>query len=886
MDDTSDNDDLFTQADGDLHNTKPLYFNSNITVEQAYIYICDYISEFKLTLVQQKRLILLLILLLPNDSLLNQKHLSKWMSVKNSFTYSVLCAHCTNILDTKTGICSILCPMNGKLRTDDGIIETCLADIKGSMSRVAERNIDLIMEYPKQAKFLVPNDIINGTIYQRDATNDPTITIQLHSDGFDILTTKHKHCYATTATILEIPPPLRDYAQNKILLSLYFSKKEPTPECLLNNLIKRLDELRTIGLTVINFNKKINFKIKFQGDKNDQPCRSLKWKISQFNGFDACTNCLQHGETRNSNMVYYPYTTNPTPRTQQMYLNAARMADSRTTVTQHAIVQGIKGTSPLLKIFDNVSEHALFDYMHACCGSSGHMAHVLRRWITSASANVAQSMSDFILNIMMPHDTKVSFKLLSQIDWWKSKDYRFFLLYISMPFAINYVPHQVTSHYVLFFISIRILHYYQYRTDIDYADMFIDNYRIKSECVRQLKLITNDTTDFEYGEITGGGSKRKHVVDLDDLNVLDATQVKNTTNSIIISPKRASPASLPPLLLNSLSSDPASTNAQQTLLSLLTQHPTQEQQLQSTLTQQTPLFKSSSKIKLLRNKKKTNTSASTNDPLSPQRKQSKENQPPVVMNDRDIQEVFFNELENRLTKKIKPMERQLEMLTNVVLNIRENLHKNNDKLDGIMLPTLKKMKQNVIDVKQCVSGKSLKNDVPVPQKLTLIYKEKNVMRHKKPTTTCSAFARKVAADIFTREDILNLEHVNSSDPRCKVIEEAVSKAYGWSTETYEAKYSVLRNSLVQLRRDILAGKCLKIADQSEENGTDKQNDNNEQEQVEVDNENQQDDLDERTNSHTSSSLQSSSCSSDDEKECAEEANGEKNDELSLSSGNS
>ncbi|CAF0913957.1 unnamed protein product, partial [Didymodactylos carnosus] len=453
----------------------------------------------------------------------------------------------------------------------------------------------------------------------------------------------------------------------------------------------------------------------------------------------------------------------------------------------------------------------------------------------------------------------------------------------------------------------------------DYDHVTYKNKSIKSECVRQLKLITNDTTDFEYGEITGGGSKRKHVVDLDDLNVLDATQVKmrkknkkrkgdtqypgekridknsdaitklfssHTTNSIIISPKRASPASLPPLLLNSLSSDPASTNAQQTLLSLLTQHPTQEQQLQSTLTQQTPLFKSSSKIKLLRNKKKTNTSASTNDPLSPQRKQSKENQPPVVMNDRDIQEVFFNELENRLTKKIKPMERQLEMLTNVVLNIRENLHKNNDKLDGIMLPTLKKMKQNVIDVKQCVSGKSLKNDVPVPQKLTLIYKEKNVMRHKKPTTTCSAFARKVAADIFTREDILNLEHVNSSDPRCKVIEEAVSKAYGWSTETYEAKYSVLRNSLVQLRRDILAGKCLKTADQSEENGTDKQNDNNEQEQVEVDNENQQDDLDERTNSHTSSSLQSSSCSSDDEKECAEEANGEKNDELSLSSGNS
>ncbi|CAF1201912.1 unnamed protein product [Didymodactylos carnosus] len=247
---------------------------------------------------------------------------------------------------TKTGVRSSNCPLNGNLRTNDGIIESCIADVKNSVSKVVERNLDLILNYPREAKHFVPNNIVNGAVYQRNALTEPKITIQLHSDGTDIMTTKHKSCYATTGSVLEIPPPRRDHVKNKILLSLYFGKKEPTSELLLDGLINKLSELRTAGLAITHRNRNVTFKVNFPGDKNELPCRAMNWKISQFNRFDCCTtNCLQHGETRNSNKVYYPYTHTTNPRTHQMFVNAAQVADLRRTTTHIAVVQDMSSIS-------------------------------------------------------------------------------------------------------------------------------------------------------------------------------------------------------------------------------------------------------------------------------------------------------------------------------------------------------------------------------------------------------------------------------------------------------------------------------------------------------------------------------------------------------------
>ncbi|CAF1078028.1 unnamed protein product [Didymodactylos carnosus] len=394
-----------------------IYENAPINVSHAVLAIKCYIAECKLPSSHQRKLLDLIFLLLPKNNNLNRRRLFK---LRKPFIYKILCNNCTNLLNMKTNECLATCRLNGKVRSEDGIIEQCFNNLKDSICDVTQRNLYLIISYPSNVATLLPNDIINGDKYRREAsTRSLNLSLQLHSDGIDMLNTKHKNCYATIGTILEIPPPLHDHVKNKLVLSLYL---EPSTELV-------------------------------QGDKNDQPCRAMKWKISQFNGYDCCTNGLIHGETRGSNFVYYPYSDQGQPRTHDMFVKAAKL--SQAGPGQIAIVQGIKGLSSLLKIFSNVNEDALFDYIHAVCGSSGHMGYLLRKWFHHVKPATAAAMSDFIMEIMQPHDIKVSLKPFSAFDWWKSKDIKFFLLYLSMPMAIKLLPVPISDYFVLFFIAMR-----------------------------------------------------------------------------------------------------------------------------------------------------------------------------------------------------------------------------------------------------------------------------------------------------------------------------------------------------------------------------------------------------------------------------------------------
>ncbi|CAF1373009.1 unnamed protein product [Didymodactylos carnosus] len=114
-----DDDDLFSDSDDKLDENEPLYPNAVIILAEAYMIIRGYISEIKLTFMQQKRLLSLLLSLLPVDSSLNRNHLLKWLNIKHLFSYFTLCNHCTQQLDTETGACLSKSPLNGNLRTND-----------------------------------------------------------------------------------------------------------------------------------------------------------------------------------------------------------------------------------------------------------------------------------------------------------------------------------------------------------------------------------------------------------------------------------------------------------------------------------------------------------------------------------------------------------------------------------------------------------------------------------------------------------------------------------------------------------------------------------------------------------------------------------------------
>ncbi len=106
------------------------------------------------------------------------------------------------------------CIHNGKYRSYAKIAELAIMNVEYEIKRVAERHINLINEYPKQAKQLVPCDIINGlmvnleiinclflflgNIYRQLPTNENqrNITIILHGDGAPAVSVTSK--YRTT----------------------------------------------------------------------------------------------------------------------------------------------------------------------------------------------------------------------------------------------------------------------------------------------------------------------------------------------------------------------------------------------------------------------------------------------------------------------------------------------------------------------------------------------------------------------------------------------------------------------------------------------------------------------------------------------------------------
>ncbi|CAF1171759.1 unnamed protein product [Didymodactylos carnosus] len=189
-------------------------------------------------------------------------------------------------------------------------------------------------------------DVTEGEGRRDFKPNENHLTIMLHQDAIPVLSTKHTSFYVISGTLLEIPPPLRDYAKNKLLLCIVHSCKDPDLNMLLEDLVKTLVSLKTNGLMVEYEGDEYRFNIRLQLNKADLPCRTIP-------------------ETRR---VYYPYSPiEAPPRTHAGFVECARIADRRLLETKRlSSVNGVKGTSPLLRLYSNVQEHAVYDYMHLC----------------------------------------------------------------------------------------------------------------------------------------------------------------------------------------------------------------------------------------------------------------------------------------------------------------------------------------------------------------------------------------------------------------------------------------------------------------------------------------------------------------------------------------
>ncbi|CAF1032580.1 unnamed protein product [Adineta steineri] len=174
-------------------------------------------------------------------------------------------------------------------------------------------------------------------------------------------------------------------------------------------------------------------------------------------------------------IVLYPYDHNNLQlRSHSSFIAAAKEAQEKSTKKRIKSVTGVKGLSCLLEIM-SYPQQILLDYMHLVC--LGHVQTMIKRWIDLVDKSDVKTMDNMLFNIRVPHNIHVVYReSMSNVDRWKAKHSRLFVLNIGLPIGVANLPCLYASHWVIYCIAIKLLHAPELSSDIDFAEHLINFY--------------------------------------------------------------------------------------------------------------------------------------------------------------------------------------------------------------------------------------------------------------------------------------------------------------------------------------------------------------------------------------------------------------------------
>ena len=315
--------------------------------------------------------------------------------------------------------CSTGCSFHGRRRPFTNVSELVVNGVKDEIRSTAQRYLNLIMEYPDCAHRVLPSDVLNGSVYRRlKNNNEQQLTIMLHTDGAPVTTIGGKSLWPIQATIVEIPPPVRDHTDAVMVFAAWLGGSHPDRDLLWGDVVQQLERLCNEGVTLrSNEGSKLKFNVRVQLATFDLPAMAQNCNVIQFNGYDACPFCKQHGCAIGT-QVFYPHTQMPSSRkTDEDYLRGA------TSNLPRSSSMGIKGPTPLTKIMVFPAQIAI-DYMHLTC--SGHFKTLINYWNHLLLPNVFDQASNYLSSCILPHSFGYQFMPLTQFINWKTKMFRYF----------------------------------------------------------------------------------------------------------------------------------------------------------------------------------------------------------------------------------------------------------------------------------------------------------------------------------------------------------------------------------------------------------------------------------------------------------------------------
>jgi hypothetical protein len=279
-------------------NSPPLFTGSSMTVQGAVRRLSSFYIDFNLNKNAVIRLLRIIKELLPSPNSLptTWKSLMKVFGYASSSRKTFLCCRCFQQCDKSANgekkCRNPNCSLSNRMLKSTQLVELIHMDIRSQIRALLNRNYLLLNRtdlYPK-------TDICFADHYRHlPGESINCITLIVHTDGAPLIKLSKQSLWPCFASIVELPPPVRDYQNNIIVLSLWSSKTKPDPNIFLHETIQELKYLIENGTSIFINDQEFRIILRTQCFISDLPAKSLFCRTINFNGYSACTECCSTG---------------------------------------------------------------------------------------------------------------------------------------------------------------------------------------------------------------------------------------------------------------------------------------------------------------------------------------------------------------------------------------------------------------------------------------------------------------------------------------------------------------------------------------------------------------------------------------------------------------
>jgi hypothetical protein len=281
-----------------FENSSSLFSGSSITVQEAVHRLSSFYIDFNLNKNAVIRLLRIIKELLPSPNYLptTWKSLMKVFGCVSSSRKTFLCCKCFQQCDKGANgekkCRNPRCSQSNRTMKSTQLVELIHMDIRSQIQSILNRNYLFLNRtdlYPK-------TDVCFGDHYRHlpgESVN--RITLIVHTDGAPLIKLSKQSLWPCFGSLVELPPPVRDYQKNIIVLALWSSKVKPDPNVFLHETIEELKYLIENGTSIFINDQEFRITLRTQCFISDLPAKSLFCRTINFNGYSACTECCSTG---------------------------------------------------------------------------------------------------------------------------------------------------------------------------------------------------------------------------------------------------------------------------------------------------------------------------------------------------------------------------------------------------------------------------------------------------------------------------------------------------------------------------------------------------------------------------------------------------------------